>query len=527
MNSSQRQRATCCGGSGVFAKRNNKAMKITTQFTYNKVDFSKENEIHAVITLKAPKIEWEKKRQPICVIPVIDVSSSMAGDKIEYAKQTILKLIDHLAPGDYCGLVAFDLNVHPIAEPRELSQGNREQLKAKVGQLRHNGSTNFSGGMRQALEWINKVDVGSGMTLRVIMLTDGQANQGEATKREQLIPLCKNLLGKASLSAFGYGTDCDQELLADLAKEAKGNYAFIRNPDDALTAFAKELGGLLSRYAQDIVIDVAPHNGHTIEEVLSDVDATEDGKKVLVKIPELLSEEERHIVLKIKTSVQSKALPRELNVLDIKVEYDQVGDGNKKHETQEFKGKLSFVKSDDAQKEPTKEVMAIVGIAMTVQAQIKAEELAKQGNFVGASAALVSNAVHLDSFQLHDHAGMSRGLSAKYDSHTNYSSSSGYRDVMKKGLTRSSGTSDGEAVQVLASVGLTSSNAAMDQQVQNFTAGVAGAPQGNDLVSLHGSISIPGVPLSPPTPAPAGVSLKEEPKTSAKSPVSKSKSKRW
>lgn len=487
-------------------------MKITTQFTHDKVDFSKENEIHAVITLKAPKIDWEKKRAPICVIPVVDVSGSMSGDKIEYAKKTVLKLIDNLAPGDYCGLVAFDSDVHPIAEPREMSQGSREQLKAKAGQLHVNSSTNFAGGMRQALEWINKADLPSNVVLRVIMLTDGHANVGEARGRE-LIPLCEKLLGKATLSAFGYGTDCDQELLADLATKGKGNYAFIRNPDDALTAFAKELGGLLSMYAQNIVIDVAPHNGHKIVEVLSDVDVVEDGDKVKVNLPEILSEEVRQIVFSIKTSIQSKVLPRELNVLDIKVTYDEMSGGDKRPQVQELKAKLDFVKPEDAQKDPTKEVMAIVGIAMTVQAQLKAEELAKAGNFVGASAALVSNAAVMDAFQLHDHGGMSRGLSAKYDSHTNYSASVGYRDVLKKGLTRSSGTSDREAVEVLSSVGLASSNSAMDQAVENFT----GAPQGNDLASLHGSISIPGVPLAAPTPTPAP----------AKPSVSKSKSKRW
>jgi Ca-activated chloride channel family protein len=490
-------------------------MKITTAFTFDKVDFSKENEVHAVITLKAPKIDWEKKRQPICVIPVIDVSSSMAGQKIEYAKQSVLKLIDHLAPGDYCGLVAFDSNIHALAAPQELSQGNRDALKAKVGQLVSAGCTNFAGGMRQALEWINKVDVSSKMTLRVIMFTDGQANEGEA-KGKDLIPLCKKLLGKASLSAFGYGDGCDQELLASLATEGKGNYAFIRNPDDALTAFAKELGGLLSRYAQDIVIDVAPHNGHEIVEVLSDVDVVEDGKKVKVKLPEILSEEDRHIVIKVKTSIQSKALPRELNVLDIKVDYDEVSDGDKKHSVQEIKAKLAFVKPDDVQKEPTKEVMAIVGLAQTVQAQIKAEELAKAGNYAGANAVLLSNAGWLDGLNLHDHAGMSRGLAAKYDSHTSYASSSGYREGISKGMTRSTGTSDNEAVQVLASVGLTSSNSAMDQAVQNFT-GKQGP--GNDLSSVHGSISMPAVVLPQPAPAPQP--------TTSKSSVSKNKSKRW
>lgn len=493
-------------------------MKITTSFTFDKVDFSKENEIHAVITLKAPKIDWEKKRQPICVIPVIDVSTSMNGPKLEYAKQSVLKLVDHLAPGDYCGLVAFGSEVYSLAEPHEMSQGNRDLLKASVGKLSSVGCTNFSGGMRQALEWINKADIPANVALRVIMFTDGHANEGEA-KGPDLIPLCKKLLGKATMSAFGYGSDCDQELLASLATEGKGNYAFIRNPDDALTAFAKELGGLLSRYAQDIVIDVAPHNGHTIEEVLSDVDVVEDGKKVKVKLPELLSEEERHIVLRVKTSAQSKALPRALNVLDIKVDYDQVSDGDKVHKTEDVKAKLSFVKSDDVQKEPTKEVMAVVGIAQTVQAQIKAESLAKAGDFVGANAALLSNANWMDGLGLHDHGNMSRGLAAKYNSQTSYTSSAGARSSMKAGLTRGMSTSDGEAVQVLCSVGVSSSNSSMDQAVQSFTGSAVPPGAGNDLLSVHGSISIPAValPVQPPPPAPSP----------SKSSVSKSKSKRW
>jgi Ca-activated chloride channel family protein len=487
-------------------------MKINTQFTFDKVDFSKENDIHAVITLTAPKIDWEKKRAPICVIPVVDVSSSMAGDKIEYAKQTVLKLIDNLAPGDYCGLVAFSDHVFPVAEPRELSQGSRDSLKAKVGQLQSN----------------NKADLPQNVVLRVIMLTDGQANAGEAKGRD-LIPLCEKLLGKATLSAFGYGTDCDQELLADIATKGKGNYAFIRNPDDALTAFAKELGGLLSMYAQNIVIDVAPVGGHKIVEVLSDVDVEEDGDKVKIKLPEILSEEVRNIVLSIKTSVQTKVLPRDLNVLDVRVNYDELSDGHKKHCEQCIKGKLEFVDAADVQKDSTKDVMAIVGIAMTVQAQIKAEELAKQNNFAGAQAALLSNAAVMDSLNLHDHGGMSRGLSAKYDSHASYSSSSGYRDVMKKGLTRSSGTSDKEAVEVLCSVGLSTSNSAMDHSVSSFTGvdGNVGASiggGGNDLASMAGSIVNSAV-IAPPAPGDAKASAAPSP--APKKSVSKSKSKRW
>ena len=477
-------------------------MNIKTSFTFDKVDFSKESEIHAVVTLKAPKIDWEAKRQPICIIPVIDVSTSMAGDKLEYAKQSVLKLIEHLAPGDYCGLVAFGSQIFPLAEPREMSQANRDSLKTKVGALASSGCTNFAGGMRQALEWINNADIPDNVALRAIMFTDGAANEGEA-KGAALVPLCKKLLGKATMSAFGYGSDCDQELLASLATEGKGNYAFIRNPDDALTAFAKELGGLLSRFAQDIVIDASSFGGHKIEEVISDVEVIEDGGKIKIKLPEILSEEERHIVFKFKTAVQSKAFPRLTNVLDIKVSFDQVSNGDVEHKSEYIKGKLSFVKAEDAQSQPTKAVMAIVAIAQAVQTQIKAEEMAKAGNYAGARGLFMHDAAKMDSMELDSHGDMLRGLAANYAGDQVYKSSSGLRSSMQAGLTRSAVSSDKGVQVALCSVGMSSSNSAMDHAVKSFTSNQAVAPVDppvpvvnssiNDLAKANQSISSNGV----------------------------------
>ena len=83
-------------------------MKVEARFTHDKLDHSKQNEIHVVVSLTAPKKDWEKERQPICIIPVIDVSGSMQGEKLDYAKQSVIKLIDHLR-----GMKGEDLWVHP------------------------------------------------------------------------------------------------------------------------------------------------------------------------------------------------------------------------------------------------------------------------------------------------------------------------------------------------------------------------------------------------------------------------------
>ena len=58
----------------------------------------------------------------------------------------------------------------------------------------------------------------------------------------------------------------------------------------------------------------------------------------------------------------------------MKVEYDQVNEGDKVHHTEEVKAKIKFVKPGEEQKEATDEVNRIVATALTVQAQIEAEE---------------------------------------------------------------------------------------------------------------------------------------------------------
>lgn len=462
-------------------------MKVDAQFTHARVDHSKKNEIHAVVTLQAPKIDWQKDRQPICVVPVLDISTSMGGQKIEYAKQSIMKLIDNLQPGDYCGLAAFGSEVFPIAKPMEMTQARKDDLKAKVGNLHPTGCTNFAGGMRQGLEWLSNADLSNKYIKRVIMFTDGHANQGEAQGRP-LIPFMAHLLGDASLSAFGYGSDCDQELLADLAKEGKGNYAFIKNPDDALTAFGRELGGLLSRYAQDIVVDVAPFNGHLITDVLSDVDIDEDGDKVRVNLPEILSEEVRHLVFAVKTSKQSQALPRALNVLDVKITYDRVVDGDKQSITEELKAKVKFVKPGEEQTKPTKEVMEIVGLAQMVQAQIEAEEKAAVGDWAGAQAIMGGYASVMDSFNLHQHATHARGLASKMASSVAYTANAGYLTSNKKGLTRGVENYDKQArVDMNFCCSAPVSTSALDGMEEHFASGTSAE---DGVPASSGSINV-------------------------------------
>jgi Ca-activated chloride channel homolog len=502
-------------------------VKIETKFTHDKVRFDQDNNIHLVVSLKAPKLDWEAKRPPVCIIPIIDVSGSMAGEKLDFAKKTLLKLVDHLRPGDYCGLGAFATEVHEIQAPIEMTQASKDALKNRIGDLHTTSSTNFSGGLELGLRWGGKVDVGTDMLVRVIMLTDGCANHG-VTSAEGLAKIV-DTRGKISVSCFGYGTDANQELLADLSKRGGGNYAFIKHPDEALSAFGKELGGLLSTYAQNIVIDLAPHNGHKLEEVVSDVDVEEKDDKVVIKLGDLLSEEQRHVVIAMKLTQQPQALPREMNIVDLKIDYDLIVEGKREHRQEELKAKLRFVKAGEEQDKPTKDVDQIVGMAQVAAAQVAAEEHAKKGDFKGAAAVMDAVVCSFSARGQEKLEAFAGGVRSRLISAQAYVGSQGYLSSSKSYATRGMSVSkmDSALEQQICESGLDGafamSNAAQSSTASSFEGdgSEGGKPVGNNLPSMAGSIVIPGA-----LPASA-----EAPKVPAKKPakkgVSKSKSQRW
>lgn len=483
-------------------------MKIQASLTYEKVRHDQDTDAHVVVTLEAPKTDWQKNRPPVCVIPVIDNSGSMVQPpaKLDRAKNSVMKLFDQLQPGDYAGLAAFSTDVNPIAPPREMTQSQKDGLKAKAGGLKGLSSTNFAGGLLCGLKWANAADLPPSVLARVIMFTDGHANVG-IQDREGLMRLGKGNLGRASVSCFGYGDDADQELLADLSKELGGNYAHIKNPDDALSAFAKELGGLLSTYAQNVELCFEAQNGHELVEVVSDVTSEERDGKVYVKIPDVLSEEVRHLVLSLKLKQQPQALPREMTVVNLSASWDVLSaDGKMERVEKSLKAKVRFVKPGEEQKEPDKVLGEIVGRDLLVKAQVEAEAMANTGNYAGAEQVMGMYSMEMERAGHVNLASAGQKMRRRMGSASLFAGSAGYRSVMKKGMTRAVAVSamDGDALCDMEELGIQVTTSSQQEMMDHM----AGAP------------AAPPVVVVPPPATPA-------PSRKPGGGLSKSRSNRW
>jgi len=472
-------------------------MELKPQFTYESVRHDKDNDVHLVVSLTAPKSDWQAKRAPLCVVPVLDISGSMQGHKLDYAKQSILKLIEHLSAEDYLGIVSFSSQARVDAKPVKMTSENKEALKALVHKFHTEGSTNFSGGMLLGFQVANEMDLPESTICRVIMFTDGAPTHG-VTDDAGLQSLVEKQAGRASMSTFGYGVDAKQTLLENLATKGSGNYAFVKDPDGALAAFGKELGGLLSTYAQDLVIEVAPHNGHQIVEVLSDADVEEETTgEVEIKVPHILSEETVNLVLAMKLAQTKQPGPRQVNAVDVKLRYQVLdADGKLVEKTAEAKGKMQFVKDGDQQKTPTKEVDEIVARAQLTRAQDAAEKAASRGDF--GAAALAFNDVQ-KGIADRGHVGVAAvaaHVNAMYLSADSYRHTEGnrrgLRRAMSRGATASRLADEDEAV--LRSANYSVSNSAQESMTSAFVGGASPAPDPAPVDLGLGSI--PAVDLS-------------------------------
>jgi len=449
-------------------------MKIDARLTFNKVQFDQDADAHLVLSLTAPAVTGDAKRPPLCFVPLIDVSPSMEGEKLAYAKKSLIKLIDHLTPNDYCGLIQFSYDAQVLQKPVRCTLEAKDDLKRKVGALRLSGATNIASALLEGFSVANNMDLPSEVITRVILFTDGAANTGPAKTPAEILALVKPNIGIASVSAFGYGNDAQQDFLLDLAKSGNGNYAFVQNPDDALSAFGKELGGLLSTHATNLVLEVSPLAGHQITGVISDVEVEDEALgQIAIKIPDILSEETRHIVIGVKLQAQKNAFPREVNVFDVKIGYD-ILDANlrREHKTLEVKAKVQFVKAGEEQKAADSDLDQIVGLAQIVRAQIEAETHAKAGNYMQAAAVMNAFSVDVGNRGLVGLGAVAQDLSSRVGSQVSYTSSgnSAYMASISRGATRGlGGTYDVGAAAVLRSAGVVLSNSSQDGTAASFT----------------------------------------------------------
>jgi Ca-activated chloride channel family protein len=199
-------------------------------------------------------------RVPTDLVVVLDRSGSMAGEKIEHARAAIRAIVQELAPEDGFALVTYSSDAELPVPLTRASEASRAGWLRIVDATEPAGGTNIASGLDLGLDVIAASRV-PGRAPRVILLSDGLANLGDASPEGLRGRAQRAAVGEFALSTVGVGLDFDEQLMSQLADAGTGNFYFLENAVDLAEIFRAEFASARETVATGLALAIQPATG--------------------------------------------------------------------------------------------------------------------------------------------------------------------------------------------------------------------------------------------------------------------------
>jgi len=207
---------------------------------------------HLLIQVTAPGRRQHTERPPAEVALVLDRSGSMGGRKIEMAKRAVNHAIQLLGTRDRLAIVTYDNDVDTLLETTEAVPEAKALAMSRLQAIDARSGTDLHAGWARGAALLAGSPAAADVTRRVLLLSDGQANQGE-TNPEVLAQYAAELRATGiTTTTFGLGADFDEQLMSSLSTHGGGNFYFIEQPAQIADFFTSELGETLEVVARDV-----------------------------------------------------------------------------------------------------------------------------------------------------------------------------------------------------------------------------------------------------------------------------------
>lgn len=236
------------------------------------------------------------ERTPVNLALVIDRSGSMSDrGKMEYAKEAARRIVGLLGKDDRLTVVAYSTDAEVLLPTRKTT--DKEAALSVIDSLYPTDSTNLSGGLTTGIEQLKSLTKEKHVN-RVILLSDGLANEGITDPAELGRIASRASEGGIHVTAMGLGADYDENLMMGLAEHGAGNYYFIESPNQLAGIFEKEFGQMAAAVARDTVIKLALAPGVRIDEVYGYEYSVKDGAAE-IKLGDFFGGQERDILVRL------------------------------------------------------------------------------------------------------------------------------------------------------------------------------------------------------------------------------------
>lgn len=205
---------------------------------------------HALVVLRATG-QQIGRRAPISVCLCIDRSGSMEGEPLEYVKRACDYVVDMLEPNDILSIVTFEEQVDVLMPARRVV--NKALVKEHIHRLEVGNTTNLYDGLMAGCMQLAAVQAQTpGYVSRVLLLTDGEPTAGLKDFGSIVQQVSEQKARGITVTALGFGSEYNEELMAGIARRSGGNYYYIQRPDLLPEVFRRELESLMTLVARNI-----------------------------------------------------------------------------------------------------------------------------------------------------------------------------------------------------------------------------------------------------------------------------------
>lgn len=192
---------------------------------------------------------------PLCLTVLLDQSGSMERrDRAESVRRAFELLCAQLRAHDLITLVGFSRQPRLLAHKVQGDQSH-ELMKYLENPITE-GGTNLEQALSLGLDLARQQFL-EGAQNRIILLTDGAANLGDALPRNLAKHVIDMRNAQIAFDACGVGADgFNDDILTALTRQGDGRYYFLDRPEDADEGFARQIAGSLRPAAQNVKVQV-------------------------------------------------------------------------------------------------------------------------------------------------------------------------------------------------------------------------------------------------------------------------------
>ena len=290
-----------------------------------------------IININTKKLKTAKKMSNADLICVIDISTSMKGQKLNLVKKSLIILVKMMDKDDRLSLVLFSNCSEILFDLDYMTEERKSYVISKINDIKVTYDTNILSGLENAINILKKIqkEKNDKRASSILLLSDGCDNYSYnySTLSTKFKKLYQGLDLNFTLNTFGYGNNHDPNIMNGLANLRDGSFFYVEDYKKVAEYFVTVLGGCVSIISKNVKINIKLLNENcTIKKVFGVDNLYKYNIEPHIfktEIIQLLCDQEYTYVLEL--NFDEKKIKKNSEIIYVEVIYNDMSNNNNKN----------------------------------------------------------------------------------------------------------------------------------------------------------------------------------------------------